>query len=207
MEVNEDKKNPEPFALNWYHSVAKKDRYYLYVEPIWGVDIPYKDKTQKAVEKFLEKKIKKDIKKDSIRIEVTSVKKAMVIFNVDKWLRENFLKNPKVEFNMPRTLIWSFKKDLPDIIKSRVMWFELENFLADSFKSFLKDHKKKIFESKFKMAKKLNFNWFDFEVDMKMKKIYVRMKTTVMMTLAIGAYAVTTMGKNKQVDSFREYDL
>jgi len=207
MEINEKKSSEKPFALNWYHSGVKDNKYYMYVEAIWRVDTPNKDRTQKAVKEYIEKYLKSDAKKDSIKIEVTNTKKAAVIFNVDKWLRENFLKNPKVEFNAPRTLVWSFKKDLPKIVKSRIMWWELEKYLAKNFKSFLKDHKKRIFEKKLKMAKKLNFNWFDFEVDLKMKKIYVRMKVTVMMTLAIGAYAIGTMGKDKKVDSFREYDL
>jgi len=207
MEINEDKRYPKPFALNWYHSVSRKDEYYLYAEPIWRVDTPYKEKTQKAVKKFVEDYLKSDANKDYIKVEVTSVKKAIVIFKADKWIRMNFLKKPKVEFNAPRTLIWSFKKDLPKIIKSRVEWLELEKFLSKVFKSFLKEHKKRVFESKLKLAKKLNFDWFDFIVDIKMKKIYVKMKVSIMMTLAIGAYAVTKMGKDKQIDSFKGYDL
>lgn len=207
MEINEDKRNPKPFALNWYHSVAKKDEYHIFAEPIWRVDTEYKDKTKKATKKFVEDYLKSDANKDYIKVEVSSVKKAIVIFKVDKWLRMNFLDKPKVEFNAPRTLVWSFKKDLPKIVKTRVSWDVLERFLAKNFKSFLKDHKKRMFEDKLKLAKKLNFDWFDFEVDLKAKKIYVRMKVTIMMTLAIGAYAVTQVGKDKKIDSFKRYDL
>lgn len=207
MEINEKKSDEKPIALNWYHSGIKDDKYHMFAEVVWRVDAQNKDKTKKAVEEYVEKYLGKDSNKKSISIDVVKVNKVAVIFNVDKWMRENFLKAPKVEFQIPRTLIWTFKKDLPNIVKSRIMWQELERYISSNFKDFLKDHQKRIFEKKLKLAKKLNFNWFDFVVDLKMKKIYVSMKVTIMMTLAIGAYTVASMGKNKKIDSFKEYDL
>lgn len=208
MEINEKKDRVLPFNIQWYHAAPHKDEYHFFVEPIWGAYVQPKDKTKVAVEEYLEDSLKKHLKTDFIKYEVTSVRRAIIKFKTDKWMRENFLKNPKVKYDPPRTLIWSFKKQVPDLVTKHLNWFELERFLRDKFKQFLKDHKKKVFEDKLKLMKKLNMDWFDFEFDLKMKKIYVRMKVSVMMTFAVGAYAVSDyMGKDKDVDSFKRYDL
>lgn len=208
MEINEKTDRVLPFNLEWYHAAPHKDEFHFYVEPIWGAYVQPKEKTQVAVEEFIEDKLKKDLKSDFINYEVTSVRRAIIKFKADKWFRDNFLKNPKVEYNPPRTLVWSFKKQIPDLVTKHLNWFELERFLTKEFKKFLKDHKKKVFEDKLKLMKKLNLDWFDFEFDLKKKKIYVKMKVSVMMTFAVGAAAIIDdVSNQKNESSFKRDDL
>lgn len=172
----------------WYSSEPYKDYYYLYVRPIWPTETKKDKINEKDLRSFIEKEIDSDIKKGYITVEVTSHNRAIVKFNSSKWLKENFLESPRVKFNIPRTLEWSWKKRLPDTLVSHAAWNNIRKFLEKKFKEFLKDNCKRVFKKKLKVMKKVNYNWFIYEADLQWNKFIVKMKLSVMMTLAAAGY-------------------
>lgn len=201
-------KNNRPYSLQWYRSDPREDNFVVHVKPMWSLSVDKNDVTKKSLKEFVEAQIKKDIKSGYLDVEVVNVDHIEVIFKAEQWMRDNFLKRPDVKFQAPRTLNWRFKKLLPDGLMGHADWIMVENWLKRRFKKFLKDHQRRIFEDKLKLFKKANMDWFDVTIDLQMNRIYLRLKTTVMMTIALGAYATSqAMGKSKKVDSFGKYDL
>lgn len=205
----EDKdKDVRPYSLQWYRSDPQEDNFVVHVKPMWSLSVSKKDITKKGLKEFVEDQIKKDVKRGHLGVEVVSDDHVEVIFKAEQWMRDNFLKRPDVKFQPPRTLNWRFKKLLPDGLMGHADWIMVEKWLKRRFKKFLKDHQSRIFDDKLKLFKRANMDWFDVTIDLQMNRIYLRLKTTVMMTIALGAYATSqAVGKSKKVDSFGKYDL
>ena len=179
----------EPISLDWYWSQPEGDEILMKVRPVFPSDIKTKDIVLKDLREFVEDRIGDDLKKDYIRIKDVSKSKVVVAFDSTNWLRQNFLKDPKVKFHLPRTLEWKMKKRLPSTLMSHTSWNVVRGFIEDKFKSFIKEHNKTMFRKKMKLLKKVNYNWFDYEADLRNNKIFVRMKPRVMIMLGIAAYA------------------
>jgi len=189
----------KPVSIDWYFADTKNDDIVMYVRPMWPVDAKKSDLNEKDLKDFVEKSIGSvDMRKGFLKIETTSTNRALVKFDVDNWLKENFMSSPRVEFYLPGTLEWQWKKNIPSTVFSHVPWNMTKNILEDKFKSFLKSHKKSVFKKKLKLMKKVNFNWFTYEADMQFSKFYVRVKPSVMVTLALvgGAAAKAIMGSS-----------
>lgn len=178
-----------PVGIDWYWSQPEGDEILMKVRPVYASDVRNKDIVIKDLREYVEEKFKSDINKDFIKIKDISSSRVVIAFDSGKWLKENFLKDPKVKFHLPRTLEWKFKKRLPDILMSHTSWNVVRGFVEKKFKEYIKDHNKTIFKKKMKLMKKVNYNWFDYEADLRNDKIFVRMKPRVMIALAIGAYA------------------
>lgn len=193
----------KPLSLEWYASDTNKDDYVLFVRPIWPT-IDSEKTSEKNLKEFIEDQLKIDIRKGFIRTTVTSKNRALVIFDSNKWMNENFLRDPKVKFIIPRTLEWSFKKSLPDTLLSHTDWMSLKKFLERKFKEFLKGHQKTIFREKMQILSKIDYNWFDYEADLQWNKFYVKMKPSVMMAFAVGLTATASAFHSKRdTDSWR----
>jgi hypothetical protein len=191
-----------PISLVWYRSDKEDDDYVVYVQPMWPINISSEDIVKKHLREFIEKQIKDDVKKGYLKVEVETHNKVKVIFKSEQWMRDNFLKKPKVKFHIPRTLEFKFKKRLPDGLMGHTDWNLVRKYLEARFKKFLKDHKKAVFQDKAKIMKKVNPEWFEYEANLQWNKIFVRVKASAMMTIAIGAYTVSQATKKKKVDSW-----
>lgn len=179
----------EPITIDWYWSQPEGDEILMKVRPAYGVEVQHKDIVIKDLREYMEEKLKSDIKKDFIKIKDVSKNRVVVAFDSTRWLRDNFLKDPEVKFHLPRTLEWKFKKRLPSTLTSHTSWNVVRHFIEAKFKAFIKDHNKTMFRKKMKIMKKVNYNWFDYEADLRNNKIFVRMKPRVMVALAASAYA------------------
>jgi len=179
----------EPISLDWYWSQPEGDEILMKVRPIYSSDVRSKDIVLKDLREYMKEKLKSDINKDFIRVKDLSNNRIVVAFDSGKWLKANFLKEPKVKFHIPRTLEWKFKKRLPSTLMSHTSWNVVRGFIEAKFKEYIKDHNKTIFKKKMKLMKKANYNWFDYEADLRNDKMFVRMKPRIMIALAIGAYA------------------
>jgi len=177
-----------PISLDWYWSQPESDEILMKVRPIYASDVRNKDIVLKDVREYMEEKLKSDINKNFIKIKDLSSNRIVVAFDSGKWLRANFLKDPRVKFHLPRTLEWRFKKRLPVTLMSHTSWNVVRGFIETKFKEYIKDNNKTIFKKKMKLMKKVNYNWFDYEADLRNDKMFVRMKPRVMIALAIGAY-------------------
>lgn len=197
VEIQENK--IVPYAIYWYRSEGGKDNFMAHIKLMWGLDS--NNITKKSVKDFLEKQI--DTNNGYLSIDVQSVDHAVVIFNADKWLRDNFLDSKKnIEYLPPATLIFKFKKKLPKKLMANIDWVVFKNWLTNRFRVFLKEHKKRIFEDK-KLIKLFKIDWLDVEVDLQMNCIYLKVKTQIYMAILLGLYEFG--GKNKKIESFKMY--
>lgn len=176
-------------ALDWYWSTIEDGKIFMKIRPIYPANTPKKDIVIKDLREFVEKRIKNDLDGGFLKIDNIKHDKVVIVFNSNKWMKDNFLKNPKVKFHLPRTLEWKFKKRLPDTLMSHVSWNTVREFIEKQFKEYLKDNNKTVFKKKLKIMKKVNYNWFDYEADLQLNKIFVRMKPRVMFTLVAAGYA------------------
>lgn len=205
-----DKVNPA--ALLYISSRPNGDEYIVVVQPIWpsGPTGSPKVGSDKDLKEFVEKDIKSDMRKGYVYVKVINSGRVNIIFRGNKWLNDNFLDSPRVKFNIPRTLEFSMKKRLPDVLLGHVSWGSLKDWLEQRFKLFLKDHQKRLFKEKMKIMKKVNYNWFDYEADIQFNKIFVRMKTSIMLTLAVAGGAIiksSDTAKRPGVDSWDAWDV
>jgi hypothetical protein len=87
---------------------------------------------------------------------------------------------------------------LPATLTSHVEGNFIKAFIETRFKSFLRRNHKSIFAEKMKIMKKLNMDWFTYDIDLQMNKIIIRLKASVLLTLMIGAkVAQKTLGFDK----------
>jgi len=166
--------------------------------PVWMQDITRKDVSDKEIRAFVENQLNVDIVKGFVSVKSANFGEVVVAFNCDKWLEANFLKDPKVFFEIPRTLVWYFRYLLPATLTSHVEGGFIQQFITVRFKNFLKSHHKSIFAEKMKIMKVANMDWFTYDVDLQMNKITIRVKASVLLTLMIGAnVAKNVLGTNK----------
>lgn len=202
----------KPTALLYVSSRPEQDEYVVVVKPIWPTGPTGKPEvgSDDDLKDFAEKDIKSDMRKGFVYVKVINSGRVNIIFRGAKWLNENFLDSPRVKFHIPRTLEFTMKKRLPDVLLSHVPWNFLKTWVEKRFKLFLKDHQKRLFREKMKIMKKVNYNWFDYEADIQFNKVFVRMKTSVLITLGVAAgatvKAVQSAGK-KDTDSWSEWDV
>jgi hypothetical protein len=181
-----------PISLSWYWNKAVGKDYLLYAEPVWMQETKSTDILEKSIRDWTELQLNIDIQKGFISVRKASFKEVIVAFDSEKWLKENFLKEPKVTFELPRTFIWYFKKSLPPTLTSHVQWNFLKPFIELRFKEFLKTNKNAVFSQKLKILKKANYEWFTYDADLQMNKITVMLKTSVLFALLVG----TSMAKS-----------
>lgn len=180
--ILENKISPKNF--DWYHHESEKGEYLFYINPIWPVGTVSKDKIEDSeMREKIKKNIGTDAKKDYIYIKDINSRRVTVAFRANRWLKDNFLKDPKVTYKFPRSLEWKWRKSLPLIIMKKVPWKTFEKFIEKEFKQFLKENQKRLFKDKFKILKKVNYNWFIYEVDLDRNKFIVKMKYSVMILL------------------------
>lgn len=179
----------EPISIDWYWSQPEGDEIRMKVRPVFPSDVQSKDIVIKDIREYMEEKLKNDLKKDYIRISDVGKHRVVIVFDTNKWLKQNFHRDPRVSFHLPRTLEWKFKKRLPPTLMSHTSWNVVRDHIEDKFKAYIKENNKTVFRKKMKLMKKVNYNWFDYEADLRNDKIFVRMKPRVMITLGIAAYA------------------
>lgn len=185
MEKRETKKKPKNF--DWYNFEAEKDDLLMYVNPIWPDGTKSEDKiNDDEIKRELEKTFEEDKEKGFIRIKEITNRRITVSFKIMKWLRENFLEDdPKITYKFPRTLEWKWRKSIPLIVLKKVPWIEIGKILEKKFKEFLKENQKRLFKEKFKILDKVHYDsWFIYEADLDNHKFIVKMKISIMMTLA-----------------------
>ncbi len=177
-----------PLMLDWYWSMPEKDEILMKIRPVYSNYIKRSDIVIKDLREYVEKKIKDDLDKGFVKIKDISPSRVVVAFDSAHWLRENFLKNPKMEFHLPRTIEFKYKKRLPDTLMGHTSWKVVREFIEKKFKDFIKTHNKTLFKRKMKIMKKVNYNWFDYEANINDDRIFVRMKPKVMFALAAAGY-------------------
>lgn len=194
-----------PISIDWYFYELKGNEIIMCIRPIWPFDAKRADLQEKELISFVEKSIGLvEIKNGFLKIEATSLNRVLVKFDIYNWMKENFLSSPKVEFYLPATLEWQWKKNLPATVLSKVPWNVTRMFLENKFKEFLKKHSKKVFEQKLKLMKKINFDWFTYEADMQFSKFFVRIKPSILLTLAlVGGTLVKAVTGTSEIGSWR----
>jgi hypothetical protein len=137
--------------------------------------------------KWVENKMLPDLKRGFIKIKKADYKEVVVSFDCAKWLRENFYKNPSIEFHPPTSLIWSFRNRLPDVLTSHVPWNTLKKYIEDRFKNFFRSYDKTGLKGLYVVLKRAKYDWFTYEADLQMNKITMRIRPIVLITLLVGA--------------------
>jgi hypothetical protein len=191
---------PIPISLTFYWSKPVGKEYLVYATPIWMQGITIKEVKDSDVKAWVEYQLDIDIKIGYIYVKQASYKEIVVAFNCEKWMNDNFGKDARTIFEIPRTLVWYFRKLLPATITSHVQWNFFKLFIEAQFKAFLKSHSKSVFAEKMKILKKVNFEWFTYDVDLQMNKITMKLKTTVMFALLVGASTAKKMLAGPKVD-------
>jgi hypothetical protein len=195
QEKNSKMVKKKPKGFDWYHYEPYKNEFLFYINPIWPIDTKSEDKiNDDEIKEQLKETFSEDYKKDYIYIKDITSRRITVAFKSMKWLKENFLKKPKVSYIFPRTLEWKWKKSLPLIVMKKVPWKTFQKFIEKKFKEFLKENQKTLFKDRFKILKKVNYNWFLYEADLQYNKFIVKMKYTVMLSLA-SAGSILRKGK------------
>lgn len=164
------------------------DEILMKIRPVYPNDIQRKDIVIKDLREYVEKRIKPDLDKGFIKIKDVSPSRVVVAFDSTHWLRANFLKEPKMDFHLPRTLEFKYKKRLPDTLMGHTSWKVVREFIEKKFHAFIKEHNKTLFKRKMRIMKKVNYNWFDYEADLQDNRIFVRMKPKIMFALAAAGY-------------------
>jgi hypothetical protein len=187
----------EPLSLQWYYSEPKGDEYLLYALPMWAQAYRARqDFTLEDIKKWVTKLVDEDIKKGYVTIKTATYDKVIFAFNVKKFIYDNFFRDAKVQFHLPRTLEWTFKKSFPLSVLAHCSWNMLGKFIAIKFKEFLRTNQRSIFRDKMKIMKRVNYDWFDYDCDIQANKIWVKMKITIMMGLAIATYGIYKVAKD-----------
>lgn len=176
-----------PIAIQWFSSKPIGNEYLIYALPIWRQDVKRADIKEKDLKDWLNLQLDVELKKGFIEIKKVDFAEIVVAFNSGKWLKENFEKLPLVQFYAPRTLEWTFKRRLPDVLTAHAQWNTIKKFIEDKFKYFLKERGSSIFKDKMRLLKKVNYDWFEYDADLQMNKITTRVKPSVLITLLIGA--------------------
>lgn len=176
-----------PVALNWYWNKPSGGEYLMFAFPVWMQDVLVNDISVKDLRSWLENQLDVDIAKGFISIKSANYNEVVISFNCDKWLDANFLKEPRVTFEIPRTLIWYFRNLLPPTLTSHVPGNLIKVFIEERFRNFLRNNHKAIFAEKMKLMKRVSPDWFIYDVDLQMNKIKIMLKASVLLTLMIGA--------------------
>jgi hypothetical protein len=177
-----------PISLDWYWSMPEGDEFLMKIHPIYPSNLTKKEIILKDLREFVEKQISNDLKKGYVRIRDVAHNRVVVVFDSSKWLKDNFEKQPRMKFHLPRTLELQFKRRLPDTLMTHSSWKVVRDFIEDRCKDYLKDHNKTMFKKKMRIMKKVNYNWFDYEANLQTDKLFVRMKPRVMFALAAAGY-------------------
>lgn len=196
---NMSKNKISPKSFDWYSHESYKNEFLLYVNPIWPVTANSENKIgEKELKREIEETISDDIKKEYVFVKEITSRRITVAFRAMRWLKDNFLKDPKVSYEFPRTLEWKWKKSLPLVITNKVPHATFKNFIEKKFKKFLKENQKTLFKDKFKILEKVNYNWFIYEADMQYNKFIVKMKYSIMIALAAaGSLVYKSVTKRK----------
>lgn len=177
-----------PISINWFGLFSYSgDEYLIKGFPIWQPSIKSSDIKEQDLRKWVENKMLPDLKRGFIKIKKANYKEVVVAFDCAKWLRENFYKNPTIEFNVPTSLVWSFRNRLPDILTSHVPWNTLKKYVEDRFKNFFRSYDKTRLKGLYVILKRAKYDWFTYEADLQMNKITMRIRPIILITLLVGA--------------------
>ena len=190
-----------PISLQWYWSKPLGNEFLLFATPIWRQDVKRSDVKEKDLRDWISEQMDADLRKGFTYIKKADSNEVVIAFDCDKWMKANFLRQPAVLFQAPRTIEWSFKKRLPDVLMSHAPWAYLKRFIEDKFREFFRYNTRAIFQEKLRLLRKVNYTWFIYDADIQMGKIYVRIKPSVIMALLVGAKAVKSLlGSEPKVD-------
>lgn len=177
-----------PITINWFGLFSYSgDEYTIKGFPVWQPSVKKSDFKKSDLIKWVENQMLPDIKRGFIKIKKADYKEVVVSFDSVKWLRENFYKDPSVEYHAPTSLIWSFKKRLPDVLMSHVPWNVLKKYVEDRFKNFFRSYDKTGLKGLYRILKRAKYDWFTYEADLQMNKITMRIRPIILITLLVGA--------------------
>jgi len=177
-----------PISINWFGlSSYSGDEYSIKGSPIWTPNTKPTDVKERDLMKWVENQMLGDIKRGFIKIKKANFKEVVVSFDCAKWLRENFDKEPVIEYRAPTNLVWSFRNRLPDILTSHISWNILKKYVEDRFKNFFKSYNKINLKGLYGILKKAKYDWFTYEADLQMNKIYMKIRPIILITLLVGA--------------------
>jgi hypothetical protein len=134
----------------------------------------------------------KDLK--YLSIERADATKIIYIFEVDKWLNDNF-NSARPKFILPATLAFRFKVPIPRFLSTEAPRNDLSNFIGTQFKLWLKNKPTKLQDPSLKFLKKMSPDLFEFEVDYQYEEIRAAVKYSVVLG-ALGAYMLYRYKKN-----------
>lgn len=174
--------NRHPLFIEWLSPNNTEDGIEIKVRIKWPEDVDPNDRIpQKEIKEYLNKKVGNyDIEKGWVKTTLNSDTSALVFFDINKWIKYNFYKEPKVNYKPLRTLEFKCKRRVPDCVTSHVNWSDINKKIEKHFKSFVRENKKSLFKEKMKILKAINFNWFIFKSDLKNDIISVKLKASVM---------------------------
>lgn len=178
-----------PVALRWYFNTPVGNEYHMLAQPSWSMEVKSQENiNNEELKKWVEKQLEPDIKIGYIKVKSFNSTKVTIAFDTDKWISANFKYRPMVHYEPPRTLVWFWKKRLPDTVLTHTSWVNLAEHLEERFKVFLKRNHKEVFREKMRLfgRTKVNYDWFTFEAHIRSDRFFVRMKYSVMISLAVG---------------------
>ena len=177
-----------PISINWFGLFFYSgDEYSIKGSPIWQPNTKQADVKGRDIMKWVENQMLPDLRRGFIKIKKANFKEIVVSFDCARWLKENFAKEPIIEYNGPTNLVWSFRNRLPDVLTSHVSWNVLKKYIEDRFKNFFKSYNKINLKGLYTLLKKAKYDWFTYEADLQMNKIYMKMRPIILITLLVGA--------------------
>jgi hypothetical protein len=177
-----------PISINWFGLFSYSgDEYSIRGSPVWAPNVKSTDVRERDLTKWVENQMPGDLKRGFIKIKKADFKEVTVSFDCARWLRENFLKEPVIEYHLPTSLVWSFKNRLPDVLTSHVPWNTLKKYVEDRFKNFFRSYNKSGLKGLYVVLRKAKYDWFTYEADLQMNKIYMKVRPIILITLMVGA--------------------
>jgi hypothetical protein len=182
---------PLPLAVDFYYVEPKGHEILFYLLPFWPQGTKSSDIDKNAIENYLTDFLFiRSVDKPFFHVQSIRSDKFIFVFKGHDWISANFLNSPRVKYDMLRTIEWRLKKFLPVQVLSHTPWEILKPFLIKEFNEFLKNNGNSVFRQRFRLLKKVNFDWFDYDLDLQMGVFYMRVKTKVLITLAAAGYAI-----------------
>lgn len=132
---------------------------------------------------------------DDKYIKIKKVTKQTIIymFDIDRWIKDNF-NSVTPRFKAPTSLLFQYKKDPPTFFTTNAPYMDLERFIGNQFKYFLKNKANKLKHREFAFIKKMSADLFEYEMDMQHGSIKATLKYSVIMASLAGYM----MYKNKK---------
>jgi hypothetical protein len=134
----------------------------------------------------------KDLK--YLSIERADATKIIYIFEIDKWLNDNF-GSLRPHYVPPATLAFRFRIPIPRFLSTEAPRNDLSNFIGTQFKMWLKNKPTKLHDPSLKFLKKITPDLFEYKIDYQYEEIRATVKYSVILG-ALGAYMLYRYKKN-----------